>query len=160
MALRADCLRAAAIRLSLALMLGLLVVSGYVVAPQLFAHAGDRMLAGMLAGHVFHVANIGVLLLGAAVLMFWLRGGAPRAHWLLLVCAMLLVSLNEFVIAPQIQALKAMAPAGIDALDAHHALRRQFALWHGASALLHLFSAIALAGLVALGGAGERCKAS
>ncbi|RMH62439.1 MAG: DUF4149 domain-containing protein [Zetaproteobacteria bacterium] len=160
MALRADCLRAGAVRLSLALMFGLLVVSGYVVAPQLFAHAGNRMLAGMLAGHVFHVANIGVMLLGVAVLLFWLRGGAGRLSWLLLIVALVLVALNEFVVAPEIQSLKAMAPDGIDALPKEGALHKQFALWHGISAMLHLLASLAMAVLVALGGMRTRCGAS
>jgi len=57
------CLQSGAVRLFLALMLGLLFVPGYVVTPVLFAEAGSRVLAGHLAGQLFHIANGAILVM-------------------------------------------------------------------------------------------------
>jgi len=88
--LSVDCIRIGAVRLCLGLMLGLLVVPGYVVAPVLFANAGSASLAGTLAGDVFHMANTSILFLVATVVVFWFRmqqKGAEigRTRWLSLI---------------------------------------------------------------------------
>ncbi len=159
MAMRAECLRIGAMRLCLALMLGLLVVSGYVVAPQLFAHADSHAMAGMLAGHIFHLANSGVLILGVALLTFWLRvGQKSRVRWGLLTGLLLLVAANEFAVAPWIAALKTEA-GSITQLAADDPLRARFGMWHGISAIIHLLASLLATLLVALG-AGGACKPS
>lgn len=151
MALSATCVRMGALRLCLAMLLGLLLVSGYVVAPVLFAKAENAMQAGMLAGNIFHIVNMGALFLAAAVASFWLRGGlAGRWHWLLLVILALLLAGNEFVIAPHIQAIKDAAGA-IDALAKDDPQRVQFGIYHGISAVCHLLATLCAALLVALG---------
>ncbi len=151
------CIRIGSIRLCLALMLGLLVVSGYVVAPVLFANAGSTMLAGALAGDVFHVANRGVIFLAAAVVVFWLRmrkSGVEigRLRWALLLLVAALIAGNEFGIAPIIVQLKAEI-GSFDALAADDPQRQLFGLWHGVSAVIHLLASICAALLVALGAA-------
>jgi len=150
-----DCIRIGSIRLCLALMLGLLVVSGYVVAPVLFAHAGSTTLAGALAGDVFHAANRGVLLLTVAVVVFWLRmrkSGADigSLRWLLLLSVAALVAGNEFAVAPMIVEIKAQI-GSFDALAADDPQRQLFGLWHGVSAIMHLLASLCAATLVALG---------
>jgi len=150
-----SCIRIGSIRLCLALMLGLLVVSGYVVAPVLFAHAGSTSLAGALAGDVFHIANRGVLVLAVAVAVFWLRmrkSGADigRLRWLLVVLVAALMAGNEFGIAPMIVELKAQM-GSFDALAADDPQRQLFGLWHGVSAVMHLLASVCAAVLVALG---------
>ena len=68
--MKLECIRIGATRICLALMLGLLLVMGYVVTPVLFASAGSVEIAGLLAGKLFHVANSGLLLLAVAVALF------------------------------------------------------------------------------------------
>ncbi|RMH50074.1 MAG: DUF4149 domain-containing protein [Zetaproteobacteria bacterium] len=150
------CLAAAGCRLALALMLGLLVVPGFVAAPLLFAHAPSRMEAGMLAGALFHAANQALLLLAAAVAAFWLRlraAGWPigRLRWLALLLIVLAVALNLWGLAPAMEALKQAMPHGYDALAPDDPLRRRFALLHGISSSIHLVASLAAALLVALG---------
>jgi len=154
--LSSDCMRIGAIRLCLAMMLGLLVVSGYVVAPILFTHADSAMQAGMLAGHIFHVVNIGVLFLAAAIAAFWMRlEGIGRLNWLLLLFIMVLLASNEFVISPLIQDIKDSVGA-IDSLAKDDPQRVQFGIYHGVSAVCHLLASCMAALLVALG--GKVCK--
>jgi len=149
-------LQLAACRIALALMLGLLVVSGFVVAPQLFAHAGSRMEAGMLAGHIFHLANVALLLLALAVVAFWLRLQSAgcvvgRWRWGLLVAVAMLVAVNQWGVAPQMEALKALMPAGYDALVADDPLRLRFGMLHGISSILHFVASLLAVVLVGLG---------
>jgi len=148
------CLAAAGCRLALALMLGLLVVTGFVVAPQLFAHAPSRMEAGMLAGAIFHIANQALLLLAVAAFWFRLRAAGwhiGRLRWLALLLVVSLVAFNLWGLAPMMEALKQAMPHGYDALAADDPLRRRFALLHGVSSSIHLLASLAAALLVALG---------
>ncbi|MDX8412559.1 MAG: DUF4149 domain-containing protein [Mariprofundales bacterium] len=149
-------LQRAACRICLALILGLLVVSGYVVAPQLFAHASSRMVAGALAGHVFHLANIALLLLALACATFWLRlqsSGSVigRLRWGLLAAVVLLVASNQWGISPQMEMVKALMPQGYDALASDNPLRLRFGMLHGISAILHLLASLLAVALVGLG---------
>ena len=150
-----DCIRIGAVRLCLALILGLLVVSGYVVVPVLFAKAGSTTLAGSLAGDVFHMANTSILILVATVAVFWLRmkkSGAEigKLRWLPLIVVLLMVVGNEFGVSPIIADLKAQA-GPIDALAKSDPQRVMFGLWHGVSAVFHLIASLAAALLVAAG---------
>lgn len=153
--MRVECIRIGSVRLTLALMLGLLVVPGFVVAPVLFDKAGSVALAGALAGQVFHVANLGLMLLSAAVIVFWLRMRSAgmqigRLRWGLLALLVLLVVTNEYTISPILAELKVQI-ASLDVVAEEHPLRKQFGMWHGVSATVHLVAAIAAAAMVALG---------
>jgi len=154
-----DCIRMGSARLCLALVLGLLVVSGYVVVPVLFAKAGSHALAGSLAGSVFHVANMGIILLAAAVTVFWLRMAKSgmvvgRLRWSLLLLMAVLVVINEYGVTPVIVDLKTqMGP--IDLVADDDPQRKMFGIWHGVSALVHMCAAISAALLVALGAARQ-----
>jgi len=150
-----DCIRIGAVRLCLGLILGLLVVPGYVVAPVLFAKAGSASLAGSLAGDVFHMANTTILFLVAAVLVFWFRMQKTGAvigqiRWLSLIVVVLMVVGNEFGVSPVIADLKAQA-GPIDALAKDDPQRALFGLWHGLSAVFHLIASLAAALLLASG---------
>ncbi len=147
MSVSASCLQAGAVRLALALVFGLLVVSGYVVAPQLFAHAGSRQLAGELAGHVFHAANTGALILLASVAAFWWRMGLKRrGAWFVLLLLLLLLGINEFAVSPVMAEMKAHRALMAEA-DA--GLPRSFAVWHGLGSAIHLLATLLAAWLVA-----------
>jgi len=158
----ADCIRIGAVRLCLALMLGLLVVPGYVVAPVLFAKAGSLSLAGSLAGDIFHLANMGLLFLAVAVMLFWSRMGKAgmvigRLRWGLWLLVVVLIAVNTYGITPLIVDLKAqMGPIDLVAKD--DPLRKMFGIWHGVSAVIHLLAVIATVGLVGLGAAGQSSK--
>jgi len=162
LALSASCLRAGALRLCLALLLALLLVPGFVVAPVLFAKAGSTYLAGMLAGYIFHVTNRTVVILALAVAAFWWRqGGAARSAWVVLAMILLLVAVNEWAITPVIEVLKAQIGHGFDTLPKTNPLRERFGYWHGVSATLYLIATLGAAWLVASGGRrGEACSKS
>lgn len=150
-----DCIRIGAVRLCLGLILGLLVVPGYVVAPVLFAKASSASLAGSLAGDVFHMANTSILFLAAAVLVFWYRMQKTGAvigllRWLSLCVVVLMVVGNEFGVSPIIADLKAAA-GPIDELANDDPQRALFGLWHGVSAVFHLIASLAAALLLAVG---------
>jgi len=149
------CIRMGGIRLSLAMIFGLLVVSGFVVAPVLFS-ALDTHTAGLVAGKIFHVANIGILLLSATVAAFWLRS-APMGwlNWSLLALLVLLVCANEFAIAPVMQTLKDTA-GDISALAKSDPQRVQFGILHGISEIVHLLAALMALLLVAMGGESKK----
>ena len=150
-----DCIRIGSVRMCLALMLGLLIVPAYVVVPVLFDKAGSVTLAGALAGDIFHLANMGIILLIAAVLVFWFRmvkSGADigRVRWGLLLVIGLLVAGNEYGIAPMIADIKAQA-GSFDVLAEDDPQRKLFGLWHGVSAVVHLLASLCAVGLVAMG---------
>ncbi|MBL1353243.1 MAG: DUF4149 domain-containing protein [Zetaproteobacteria bacterium] len=149
------CVRMGGIRLSLAMIVGLLVVPGFVVAPVLFSKL-DTHTAGMVAGSIFHVANVSILLLSAAVVAFWMR--LPSLGWLnwtLLMVIALLVCANEFAIAPVMQALKD-ATGDISALPKDDPQRMKFGMLHGISEIVHLLASIMAVVLVALGGNSKK----
>ena len=159
--MKVDGIRMGSVRLCLALMLGLLVVPGYVVVPVLFAKAGSMSLAGALAGDIFHLANMALLFLAVAVMLFWSRMAKAglsigRLRWASLVLVAVLITGNEYGITPVIMDLKAqMGPIDLVAKD--DPVRKLFGIWHGVSAVIHLLAAMMMVGLVGLG-ATSRCK--
>lgn len=151
-ALHAGCLRAASVRLALAMMLGLIVVSGYVVTPLLFAKLATSAEAGKLAGELFHMVNIGTLILAAAVAGFWARiKGLGRLNWSMLIAVVILLALNEFILFPKLAEIKAQI-GPIDQLAVDDVRRVEFGTLHGVSAAFHLLAAVASTILVMLGG--------
>jgi len=153
--MRVACIRIGSVRLCLALMLGLLVVPGFVVAPVLFDKAGSVSVAGMLAGEIFHIANLGLMLLAAAVIVFWLRMRSAEMdigtlRWTVLATVVVCIITNEYGISPILADLKAQI-AQVHAVAEDDPLRKSFGMWHGVSASVHLLATIAAAALVALG---------
>ncbi|ATX81811.1 protein of unknown function (DUF4149) [Mariprofundus ferrinatatus] len=150
-----ECIRIGSVRLCLALMLGLLAVPGYLVAPVLFSKAGSVSMAGMLAGETFHIANLVLLLLAAVVVVIWFQMRATEwktgaVRWYLLLALVLLVSVNQFAVSPVLAGLKAEI-GSMDLVSADHPLRKEFGMWHGVSAVIHLLAVAAAAAMVALG---------
>ncbi|MDQ6979411.1 MAG: DUF4149 domain-containing protein [Mariprofundaceae bacterium] len=137
--------------MTLALMLGCLVVAGYVVAPVLFAEASSHAQAGLLAGAVFKVCNQGLLVLGAAAAAFyWQLGERRKRIWLPLLILVALVATNVFALTPIMVELKAVA-GPMDALATDDPQRQAFGMWHGISAVLHLCASLCAVWLVACG---------
>ena len=160
--MRIDCIRIGAVRICLALMLGLLLVPGYVITPILFAKAGSTEVAGMLAGQFFHVANSGLLLLAAAVAFFWFRMASKencigKLRWSLLLAVALMVAVNEFALASILADLKQQMGA-VNRVPEDDPRRELFGMWHGAASLLHLLTTLCAGLLVALGTGPTSCK--
>ena len=161
--MKIECIRIGAIRVCLALMLGLLLVPGYVVTPVLFARAGSSQMAGMLAGQLFHIANSGLLLLAAAIAFFWFRMARAgkrigKLQWSLLLAVVFMVAVNEFAVASMLADLKQQMGGVIDRLSEDDPLRELFRIWHGAASLLHFLAMLCAGLLAALGPRSNGCK--
>jgi MFS family permease len=131
---------------------GSLWAVGYLVAPTLFATLSDRVLAGTIAGAMFHVEAM--LSLGCALaLMVLLQVGTPdwtprrRRTVLALIAAMALCTVvSHFGLQPMMAELRAAAgPAGV----MESAAKSRFGMLHGAASVLYLVQSL-LAGWLIL----------
>ena len=96
-------------RVLLTLWVGGLWVSGFIVAPLLFAGLESRALAGTLAGNLFSVMSYIGLACGTLLLAFsWRqrRHQVPYRPLWVIVAMLLLVIVGEFVLAPMIAQLR------------------------------------------------------
>ncbi len=131
---------------------GSLWTTGYLVAPTLFATLSDRVLAGTIAGSMFH--SQALLSLGCAVAMLVLLKVATgdwtprrRRTVLALVAAMALCTVaSHFGLQPMMAELKAAAgPDGVMA----SAGKERFGMLHGVSSVIFLVQSV-LAGWLVL----------
>jgi len=134
------------LKLSLALMLGLLVVPAYVVAPILFSQL-ESAQAGLIAGKIFHVSNLGILILSVSALLFCYRIQVQKKTWYMLISVLILVAINAFGVATFIAMIKAEA-GDISALAKDDALRIMFGFWHGFGSVLQLICTFLVVALV------------
>ncbi len=136
-------------RMLLSLWVGALWSIGYLAVPTLFASLDDRALAGMLAGKMFTGVSLIGMGCGTALLVsFWMQSVKPirERRVQLLIAMLVLVVLGEFVLQPQMAALKA---EGI--IEGSGAAAR-FGVLHGIASLLYLAnSVIGMALLVMIG---------
>jgi len=139
----------AGLKLSLSLMLGLLVVPAYVVAPLLFK-ALSSVDAGAIAGQIFYVSNIAVLILATSAMLFCYRIKVSKGTWYLLIAVLLMVAANVFGVSTVMGMIKAEA-GDISALAKDDAMRMMFAFWHGLGSILHLLASICVIFLVMKG---------
>ena len=116
---------------------------GYIVAPMLFSSLGDRQLAGIMAGKLFHLLGWSGLGCAAYLVVFRvLRGGAAafrtKVLWLVLLMA-LLTAVSLFGVQPLIEQLKldAMPGAVMESI-----FRDRFVAWHGVSSVLYLLQSV------------------
>ena len=124
-------LAAGLVLLAVTLWVGSLWSVGFLAVPVLFRNLPDKMLAGMLAGKMFSlVAYVGIssacYLLASQVIQFGKQ--AFRHPFFLIASAMLLLTLaGEFILQPEMAALKAQAlPADV----MHSPFSRRFDLLH------------------------------
>ena len=116
--------------------IGGLWTTGFVVAPLLFAELDDRVLAGTLAGAIFHVMAYAAMACAVCLLVIgWLRRGQRRflvwQSWVIV--AMLgFTALGEFLLAPWIAQLRA---AGLTE-------SARFAQAHGLASALYLVNCV------------------
>lgn len=136
-------------RILLSLWVGALWSIGYLAVPTLFASLDDRAMAGMLAGRMFTGVSLIGLGCGTALLVsFWMQGVRPLAERRvqLLIAMLVLVVLGEFVLQPQMAALKA------EGLIEGSGVAARFGVLHGVASLLYFAnSVIGLVLLVMMG---------
>jgi len=112
---------------------------GYLAVPVLFHSLDDRILAGMLAGKMFSILNFMGLLCGLLLLLglFYQQGRAALSGWRswLLLAMLLFICVAEFILQPQMAALKQLGLSG-DSLQ-------QFRWLHGISSSLFLVNSLA-----------------
>jgi len=134
-----------------ALWAGSLWAVGYLVAPTLFATLSDRVLAGSIAGSMFHA--MAMLSLGCAlamVLLLWRATPdwtpARRRTVLALIAAMALCTVaSHFGLQPMMAELKAAAgPGGVMESTA----KGRFGLLHGISSVIYLVQSVLAGWLV------------
>ena len=124
-------------RILLTLWVGSLWVSGFMVAPLLFAVLEDRSLAGTLAGELFSITAYLGLVCGAVLLA--LNAAKYRTfNWrgLLLAGMLLLIVIGQFVLTPMIAGLREQGLSGSP----------RFGQLHGMASVLYVITS--LCGLV------------
>ena len=110
-------------RILLTLWVGSLWVTGFVVAPVLFALLDDRALAGTLAGELFSIAAWIGLVAGSMLLMLnLLNYRAINWRGAVLAGMLLLVVVGQFVLAPMIAELRAQGLSGSSRFGQLHGL--------------------------------------
>ncbi len=133
-------------RILLTLWVGALWVTGFMVAPLLFAELDDRALAGTIAGSLFTLTSYVGLLCGSVLLL--LNAVSFRSlNWRAVVIAgmLLLVVVGQFVITPLVADLRVQGLT--DSV--------RFGQLHGLASIL--FLATSVLGLV-LVAAGQRSR--
>jgi len=135
------------------LWVGGLWVTGFVVAPLLFARLPDRALAGLVAGKLFAIIAFIGIACAIYLLVFRLArfgAGALRQGLFWVVLAMLvLVLAGEFGIQPVMEGLRAQAlPKQV--MDS--VLRDRFMTWHGVASALYVIQSLLGLVLVVLHG--------
>lgn len=130
---------------------GGLWVTGFVVAPVLFARLEDRALAGLIAGKLFSLmAWIGIACALYLIIFRLARHGgmAFRQGLLWVVLLMLLLACaGEFGVQPVMAALKAEA---LPQQVMESLLRDRFATWHGVASALYVLQCLLAVALVIL----------
>lgn len=129
--------------LAVALWVGGMLATGYLVAPLLFSQLADRSLAGAVAGTMFSAMAWVGLACGSYLLLYVLAGKGWRAiqsgvFWIVLLM-LALTAAGHFGVAPILAQLKA------DALPRQvmeSALRDRFSTWHGVSSALYLVQSL------------------
>ena len=94
-------------RILLTLWVGSLWVTGFVVAPLLFAELADRTLAGSTAGTLFTLTSYIGLVCGGVLLLLNVAL-QKRMNWraLTITAMLLLIVIGQFVITPMVAELR------------------------------------------------------
>jgi len=137
------------LKLCWALMLGLLVVPAYVVAPMLFSQL-ESAQAGLVAGKIFHVSNLAILILSVAALIFCYRIQVKKTTWYMLISVFILVAINVFGISTMMAMIKTEV-GDISALPKDDSMRIMFGFWHGFGSILQLVCTFLVVALVMKG---------
>ncbi len=130
-------------QIALTLWVGGLWITGYMVAPVLFASLPDRMLAGMLAGKMFTVISYIGIACGSYLVVYRIArlGGAALKEGFFWATALMLILTfaAHFGIQPIIERLKEAAlPRDV----MQSVFRDRFSAWHGISSILYLVQSL------------------
>jgi hypothetical protein len=129
-------------RILLTLWAGSLWVTGFMVAPVLFATLEDRALAGTLAGKLFSLTSYLGLVCGGLLLAFnAVNYRTLNRRGLLLAGMLLLVAAGQFVLAPMIAGLREQGLAASP----------RFGQLHGLASVLYVITSLCALLLVAIG---------
>ncbi len=129
-------------RVLLTLWVGSLWVTGFMVAPLLFASLDDRSLAGSLAGKLFGITAWLGLACGAVLLLaHLLRAGSGGWRAWVIAAMLVLVGTGQFVLTPMIAELRVAGMAGTP----------RFGQLHGLASMLFVATAVLGLWLVAAG---------
>ncbi|MDB5853161.1 MAG: putative transrane protein [Herminiimonas sp.] len=133
------------------LWVGSLWTIGYVVAPTLFYSLSDRVLAGTIAGSLFHIEAWLGIVLALALATTLVRGRVNitrdqrRACLRLIGFMALCIVLGYFATQPFMAALRhAAGPAGVMASGA----RLEFGILHGVASAFYLVQSLLGIGLI------------
>jgi hypothetical protein len=131
---------------------GSLWAVGYLVAPTLFATLSDRVLAGTIAGSMFHSMALLSLGCGLAMLLLLWRAtpgwdGKRRRTVLAIILLMVMCTVvSHFGLKPMMAELRAAAgPSGV----MESAMKSRFGMLHGLSSGIYLIQSL-LAGWLVL----------
>ena len=120
-------------RILLTLWVGGLWVTGFLVAPVLFALLDDRALAGTLAGNLFaKVSYIGLLCGSVLLVLYSLRKRSNAWRMMVIIAMLVLVFIGQFVLSPMITDLRQQGLSET----------ARFGQLHGLSAVLYLISSV------------------
>ncbi|MDH5633118.1 MAG: DUF4149 domain-containing protein [Gammaproteobacteria bacterium] len=130
-------------RALLTLWIGGMWVTGFIVAPVLFKSLDDRLLAGNIAGQLFHITSyigiVTVLLITAMAVVQYGKDVFRLTHIRIILVMLLLTLVGEFVLTPMMVALKADPIAqSLIAVGAHS----RFSMLHGISSSLFLLNSV------------------
>lgn len=120
-------------RILLTLWVGSLWVTGFMVAPVLFAVLEDRALAGTLAGELFSItAYVG--LVSGGILLALNAANYRVLNWRAVVLAgmLLLIVIGQFVLTPMIAGLREQGLAGSP----------RFGQLHGMASILFIITSL------------------
>ena len=122
-------------RILLTLWVGGLWVTGFVVAPTLFAVIPERSLAGSVAGSLFTAMSIIGLVCGAVLLLIGALQktcGTNKVRVFLLTAMLVIIVIGEFVLLPMIADLRVSGEVA----------GAQFAWLHGAASALYVLNCL------------------
>lgn len=130
---------------------GSLWAVGYLVAPTLFATLSDRVLAGTIAGSMFHAVAMLSLGCGLAMLLLLWRAtpewdGQRRRTVLAIIVLMVMCTVaSHFGLQPMMAQLReAAGPSGV----MESAMKSRFGLLHGIASGIYLIQSVLAGWLV------------
>lgn len=137
-------------RLLLVVWVGAILVTGFLVTPVLFEMLESRQLAGNIAGHLFSIVSWIGLLSGPVLLFIYSSLNSRVANWRpwLVVIMLIITTLGEFYILPQMSELKLIANG--EFVEGSQ-LQQQFSRLHIVSSTLFILNAVFGIALVVLG---------
>lgn len=129
---------------------------GYLVAPVLFNVLDDRVMAGMLAGHMFtSMSYIGLVCGGVLVVgMVYRTGKSSLRSWQLwvLLAMLLVIIIGQFVLQPMMVELRGLGLQG--------ERTSQFGQLHGMASILFLINSLSGLALIIFGLSNHESQSS